>query len=355
MAVYKDDLRKTWYCRTSYRDENGKIKVMMKRGFLRKRDASDFEDAFRKRGSIEANSTLKFEELFEIFLSNKKGNASEDTIQRYRYIAKTHFDSIMRKNVVKLTPNDYLSIRTSLIETDSSKDLKNLTLSLLRSIARFGNDFYNLPNNAKVIKKISSNSDDHVEMKVWTDEEFNLFINHVDNYFFKAFFIFLFRTGMRRGEAKALLKSDLVEDTVSIEKSMRSNIHGNKPLKTSSSRRKVRLDSYTLDILRPLLDQPGEYLFGNEEPIGNSTIQRHFASAIKSCNAELQKQNLKLIPVIRIHDLRHSHATILINRGANIVAVSKRLGHSDISMTLKVYTHLLKETEDKLIQILEQK
>ena len=49
---------------------------------------------------------------------------------------------------------------------------------------------------------------------------------------------------------------------------------------------------------------------------------------------------------IRLHDLRHSHATILINNGVNIVAVSKRL---DIETTLKTYTHLLSDTNKELI------
>lgn len=55
------------------------------------------------------------------------------------------------------------------------------------------------------------------------------------------------------------------------------------------------------------------------------------------------------VPRIRIHDLRHSHATMLINNGVNIVAVSRRLGHSDINITLKVYSHLLRKTEDEMV------
>ena len=59
---------------------------------------------------------------------------------------------------------------------------------------------------------------------------------------------------------------------------------------------------------------------------------------------------------IRIHDLRHSHATILINSGVNIVAVSKMLGHSNINQTLKTYTHLLESTNDELVdRIIELK
>jgi integrase len=355
MAVYKDEKRKTWYCRTSYRDDTGNVKVMMKRGFATKRAALDYEDQFRKRDTLENEGSMLYSELFETFLLNKRGTANEDTIQRYRFIAKDQFGSIMSKKVSRISPNDYLNIRVKIVESTVSKHLKNQTITLLRSIARFGNDIYNLPNNAKVLKKVSNTSDDQSEMVVWSEVDFEQFIKFVDNYLFKSFFIFLFRTGLRRGEAKALLKSDISGDVVTVDKSIRSYINGNRPLKTQSSKRKIRLDSITLEVLAPLLEQPGRFLFGNEEPVGNSTLQRYFTAGIKKCNEALILENKPPIPVIRIHDLRHSHATILINKGANIVAVSRRLGHSDISMTLKVYTHLLKETEDQLIQILEKK
>ena len=57
---------------------------------------------------------------------------------------------------------------------------------------------------------------------------------------------------------------------------------------------------------------------------------------------------------IRIHDLRHSHASMLICNGMNIVSVSKRLGHSDVNMTLKVYTHLLDKYDSQMMDFLEK-
>ena len=113
--------------------------------------------------------------------------------------------------------------------------------------------------------------------------------------------------------------------------------------------------SYTLNVLNPLLALPGAFLFGNEEPLGISSIQRAFTKEIDKCNAALLVANKPLVPVIRIHDLRHSHASFLIGQGANIVAVSKRLGHSDVNMTLKVYTHLLQESESRMLNIMENK
>ena len=55
------------------------------------------------------------------------------------------------------------------------------------------------------------------------------------------------------------------------------------------------------------------------------------------------------LPKIRVHDLRHSHASLLINKGQNIIIVSKRLGHSDITQTLNTYTHLMPNVQKEII------
>jgi len=128
---------------------------------------------------------------------------------------------------------------------------------------------------------------------------------------------------------------------LNIDKSIRSNTGGFRPLKTVASKRKIKLDDHMVEMLKPLLDQPGRFLFGNKEPIGINSIQRQFVEGISHCNLFLKSSNQPLIPVIRVHDLRHSHASNLISMGANIVAVARRLGHSDVNMTLKVYTHLM--------------
>jgi len=125
---------------------------------------------------------------------------------------------------------------------------------------------------------------------------------------------------------------------------MKHYVNGTQPLKTTSSRRTIQLDRQTLEALNPLLKPDKLYLFGNLEPISLSMLTRNFKSALEASG----------YPKITIHDLRHSHASYLIGSGANVVAVSRRLGHSDVNITLKVYTHILKESEEKLLAILNQ-
>ena len=89
--------------------------------------------------------------------------------------------------------------------------------------------------------------------------------------------------------------------------------------------------------------QPGQPLnFGTCADVTGlppETITRKFHKAIKESGVKR----------ITVHSLRHSHASWLINNGVNILAVSKRLGHKDVSTTLRVYTHLLEQTDNDML------
>ena len=75
------------------------------------------------------------------------------------------------------------------------------------------------------------------------------------------------------------------------------------------------------------------FIFGRHKPLPQTSIQRIKDAAIEK--AQVRR--------IRLHDFRHSHASNLIGDGMDIVAVSRRLGHSDVNMIFKVYTHLLEK------------
>ena len=116
------------------------------------------------------------------------------------------------------------------------------------------------------------------------------------------------------------------------------------PLKVDSCERWISLDSRTMEVIAPLLERADPFVFGGRQSLSISSLQRVFTAAVKASG----------VPAIRIHDLRHSHATLLINSGVNIVAVSKRLGHASINQTLRTYTHLLQRADDEMLDILEK-
>lgn len=362
MAVLKDTKRETWYVHANYRDENGKIRTLTKRGFTRKRDAVDYENTFRKSDPQPVSSAMTFRDVYEAYVDNKSHEVEENNLTKYKQIAKRFLEPLMEKKMKKLRPADYLEVRNAIeSDKDAAVRYRNKAIFLMKAVAKFGSDYYEFKNNTTLIKPISLKSADLLPGGVWTDDQFNLFISHVDNYVYKAYFTFLFRTGARRSEGRAVEKSDIKNGYVDINKSISQYGETFKSLKTTSSLRRVLLDDATNEIIQPLLSREGRFLFGDREPLSSSSIQRYFTAGIRSANQAVKENNedpdkpkMEDLPIIRLHDLRHSHATFLINKGANIVAVSKRLGHSDITMTLKVYTHLLRENEQQVVDLLNK-
>ncbi len=85
------------------------------------------------------------------------------------------------------------------------------------------------------------------------------------------------------------------------------------------------------------------FVFGGCEPLSDQTIRRRL-------NEYADKAGVKRI---RVHDLRHSHASLLINKGQNILIVSQRLGHSDVTQTLNTYSHLMPNVQKQIISALD--
>ena len=84
-----------------------------------------------------------------------------------------------------------------------------------------------------------------------------------------------------------------------------------------------------------------------------STIRKRFLSIVKRYNEQCEKESDRL-PEIRLHDLRHTTASILLSQGCDIATISQRLGHSKVSVTLDIYSHALPENDQTAADILER-
>ena len=115
------------------------------------------------------------------------------------------------------------------------------------------------------------------------------------------------------------------------------------PTKNESSIRKIPLDWQTVmqfaELVRQLPEDEPIFIKGN---IYNSTVNDLLARHCKKVE----------IPVISVHGLRHTHASLLLFAGVSIASVARRLGHSDMTTTQKTYLHIIQELESKDIDII---
>ena len=197
---------------------------------------------------------------------------------------------------------------------------------------------------------------------------------------FRVYFSFLYLTGCRKGESLALTWNDIdfVRREVRINKSLnrKQKTKGEKQVvnvptvasdlgwhisesrnyeittpKNKSSYRNILMPMNLVNMLWEHQKRSKEeygytpewFEFGGAEPLSDQTIRRRL-------NEYADKAGVKRI---RVHDIRHSHASLLINKGQNILIVSQRLGHSDVTQTLNTYSHLMPNVQRQIINALD--
>ena len=264
-------------------------------------------------------------------------DSSPTTVHMKEAWLTRHFEGYFSP-IDKLTKPYLIEWRNSLESKGLAVRTVNRGIGYVKSVLSYVSAVYDVPNNGAVLRSYRLTKKN--EMEVWTVQEFNQFLECVPEGYYKVFFMFLFWTGCRRGEALALQTSDIVGNRAHITKAIKHYKNGFLPLKTDSSERWITLGTELLNALQPYLG--GTFVFGGERSLPITVVQETFEKAIRDSG----------VNPIRLHDLRHSHATLLINSGANIVAVSKRLGHASINQTLRTYTHLLQEKDDELVGII---
>ena len=341
MIKCTDEKKQLYFVQIKVKDPiTGNWKTKKKRGIQGKRNAQ----AEERQMMIDASSATTADSFRAIWhFWENAGQASAEMKRHYKEHFEIRFKDYLDEPIEKITRTQLTGWRVELAQMDFATKTKNMTITYVKSVFRFAAETYGIKNPATVLRSFKRSNDEVMtEMKVWSPEEYSAFRSAVDNPLYAMFFDTLFWTGMRRGEAIALQKEDFTDGWLNVRASQRTMKEGRKPTKTKQ-RRNVQIDSVLNDELKPLLKEPGNYLFGGETALGPTAIDSHFRKAIKKSG----------VSPIRLHDLRHSHATWLINQGVNIVAVSRRLGHSSIEQTLQTYTHLLKGTEERLMEEIE--
>ena len=342
--------------------QNGKTTNKRLSGFKTKKDAQyGYEDYIAAQKAVAEQappkeptatpSDMPFSALVAEYLQFKKARIKEASFYDVEKKIGTKIAPFFGDKPLKeITPAMILQWQNTLGEY--SYAYRKTLMTHLSLIYNYAERYHDIKN---VVRKVDKprNLEPKKEMLFWSPEEFASFISHVERYDYATLFRFLYLSGCRKGEALALTWSDvdLSKGTASISKSFSNKAHDEEKAysittpKNASSNRTVHLPHFFVKELKKYRDwqqtfaDDAHYVFGAADPLPPTNIDRVLT---KSAAAAGVKR-------IRIHDLRHSCASLLIHKGVSIVAVSRHLGHSTVEQTLNTYSHMLPDDQTMIL------
>jgi len=355
-------------------DSRGNRKRKSKGGFKTKgecRTAASTIITQVDKGSFYDIQKLSFESFINKYLDTVKPNLAYKTHHTYKYISTKYLIPVFGKMELS-------KIRPVHIQDFYNESLKKVSGTTVRHFHAFLNSSFNQAIQWQIINTnpcsvVTRPKNNKPTLNVWDDKQLKKYLDRVkDMSIYLPSFIAL-TTGMREAEICGLRWKDIDITKKIIYVSQQLQSDGNKliltDLKTKSSKRNIAITQTIIDVLNKAQEKQKENkdYFGENydkrdfvlcmedgRPYDPKYISRNFRRVLKDYK---NKNNQPLyeeldIPLIRFHDLRHTHATLLLKEGINVKVVSERLGHSSVSMTLNTYANVLpsmqKEAADKL-------
>lgn len=347
MKAEKDKKTGKWLIQYRYTDWQGKRRKSTKRGFATKREAEEWLRNFLI--TQKADFDMKFEDFWKMYCADMETRLREHTMRTKKYIVELKILPYFgNKRVNDITAADIRQWQNELIKMGYSPTYLKTINNQLSAIFNYAVRYYDLKSNP-CVKAGSMGKSKAEEMDFWTGEEFRKFIDSVMNKRLSYMaFMTLYWTGMRLGELLALNPKDvdLKKRTISITKSYQRL--GKKdvitPPKTPKSKRVITIPEFLAADIKDYMDslydlQEDDRLF----PITKYYLEHEMQRGIKESGVKR----------IRVHDLRHSHASMLIELGFSPLEIANRIGHEKVETTLNTYAHLYPNKQTKLAERLD--
>lgn len=338
-----------WSVRIQWKDTEGKRLSKSKAGFatkaLAKKWAAEMETNLNR--GIHIEKKIAFSDYYEEWVNTYKQPIKEINRSKYQEFINKYGATHAIASVKKLNSIIRSCVQSAILDDYPLKDFtKGVTLAA---------------NTSKTMKVEYPNVTEIRKLLTTT-------INGITNrrYTSRYMIVTAIYTGMRKEEIQALTWNniDFIHHTINIDKAWREvkgrdetdehfNTHRFKPTKNESSTRKIKVNEKLLLLLKQLRNNSSSNLVFMDQfnTIPTSTALNKTLRQIMS-DAKLSKKNF------HFHSLRHSHVALLLSNGIDIYAISKRLGHNDITTTMNTYAYLIDEykskTDDKIVQVLSR-
>ena len=347
MKAEKDPKTGKWLIQYRYTDWQGKRRKSTKRGFATKREAEEWLRKFLMAQSVDFD--MPFRDFVKIYCDDLATRLREHTMRSKRYIIEQKLLPYFgEKRMNDIKASDIRTWQNTLIKQGYAPTyLKNIN-NQINAIFNFAVRYYDLQRNP-CTKAGSMGKNKADEMQFWTKEEFDQFIEAVMNKRMSYIaFMLLYWTGMRLGELLALTVGDIDLDkqTISVNKSYQ-RIEKRDVItepKTPKSKRIITIPEFLVADLQDYLNS----LYHSRKHDRILPVTKYYLE--HEMKRGVEKSGVKRI---RIHDIRHSHASLLVEMGFSPLEIADRLGHEKVETTLNTYSHLYPNKQMKLAQKLD--
>lgn len=291
---------------------------------------------------------ILFSDFYRIYKSDMEGRLKPTTLaRRDAIICDKILPTFASMPMNTISPQHIRSWQNSLIAQGYSPTyLKTIDMQLF-AVFKYGAQYYDFENPYSKADHMGSGN--ARSMQFWTLAQYRTFIREFSDQprVYLAFEL-LYWCGIRVGELLALTPADIDEKKHQLKITKTYVRHDHRDIisvpKTENSVRNVALPDFLFQELTDYIRSAG--LKQNERIIPRSVdfLTYHLRAGCAHSG----------VPKIRIHDIRHSHVSLLIDQGFTAAAIAERVGHKHISTTMNVYAHLFPNRQAMLVQALEQ-
>ena len=353
MGAFKNEKNGTWYVQFRYTDWQGLRQQKLKRGFATKREAQEWERAFLTEKK--ADATMPFKTFVQLYEKDVRPKLKENTWLTKEQIIRTKIlPYFEHKCLCDITAKDVITWQNEIRKQTNSSG-QPLSQGYLKTIH---NQLSALFNHAIKIYGLRINpaatvgnmgKEEHKEMNYWKVEEYAKFSEAMmDKPMSYYAFQMLYWCGIRVGELLALTAEDFdfSNSTVTINKSYQ-RLHGEDvitPPKTEKSNRTIKMPGF-------LCEEMQEYISMFYSPTKDDRI---FPISKSYLHHEMDRGSKQAgVKRIRIHDLRHSHISLLIDQGYQPAAIADMVGHETVEITDR-YTHIYPSKQNEMANTLDE-
>ena len=367
-APKKDGLKK-YRVAVSYTAPDGSYKQVFRTTYG-KDAAADLERKLieeYKKSTPAARLTVA--ELAEKYLAAKQHEVRASTHDKTSCIFRTHLlPALGGERLDRLTPQRLGAWKNDVADGPLGITMRKNLYKQLNAFLNWVVKFDYLPQNP--LRKVGNFKDVNVvdgtpeQLHYYTPDQFAAYIHaaydnavQTGDWRYYTFFAIAYYTGMRKGEINALRWSDVELDRalLHVRRSVAQKLKGD-DIETAP---KTKGSYRDLQIPRPLLAVLADQRARQQRAPDYSDDWRVAGGPATLRDSSVESRNTLFasragVPHIRIHDFRHSHASLLVNEGINIQEIARRLGHSNPEITWRVYAHLYPREEERAVAILDR-